>query len=223
MIHSRPFALALRSWAVSTCSKGAAFTTCSNTGLRISNRWKQLPGVTSAGMFGLMSDAPVRVVSCASGGKKAMSTATSPDKENEKDRPSEPESEARLESEREFVLKKIDELVKSNTMVVFIKGTPDAPQCGFSARVCAVLKNFEITEFVFVDVLKIPAVRAELKNYSSWPTIPQIFFEGEFLGGCDVLIEMSENGELKKVADKLHTEAPHTEEPQPDKSKPKTS
>eukprot|EP00923_Selenidium_pygospionis_P006113 GHVN01010518.1.p1 GENE.GHVN01010518.1~~GHVN01010518.1.p1 ORF type:complete len:154 (+),score=16.31 GHVN01010518.1:445-906(+) len=147
MIHSRPFALALRSWAISTCSKG------SNTGLRVSNRWTQLPSVTTAGVFGLMSDAPVRVVSCASGGKKAMSTATSPAKENEK------ESEARLEREREFVLKKIDELVKSNTMVVFIKGTPDAPQCGFSARVCAVLKNFEITEFVFVDVLKIPAVR----------------------------------------------------------------
>src|ERR1700749_559873 len=81
---------------------------------------------------------------------------------------------------------------------LFMKGTPDFPQCGFSARTSKVLKNLGV-QFGHVHVLAEPEVRANLPRYSNWPTFPQLFVKGELIGGCDIVVEMSESGELKKL------------------------
>tara|TARA_B100001750_G_C15469486_1_gene579000 strand:+ start:202 stop:1122 length:921 start_codon:yes stop_codon:yes gene_type:complete len=93
---------------------------------------------------------------------------------------------------------RIDTLVKSNPFVLFMKGRRDAPQCGFSARVVDVLDEY-LPEYETVDVLSDPGIRQGIKDYASWPTIPQLYVHGEFVGGCDIVLEMNENGELEEV------------------------
>jgi|TARA_R110001592_G_scaffold17786_3_gene74375 monothiol glutaredoxin len=93
---------------------------------------------------------------------------------------------------------KIEEMIKENKMILFMKGTPYNPQCGFSARTVQALIECEV-EFSYIDILENPEIRAVLPDVSDWPTFPQLFFEGELLGGCDIITEMHSTGELKKV------------------------
>ena len=88
--------------------------------------------------------------------------------------------------------------IESNEVCLFMKGTPDAPQCGFSMAVTNILKILEVN-FKSVDVLANQNVREGIKVYSDWPTIPQLYVKNEFVGGCDIIKEMYENGELKKI------------------------
>ena len=88
--------------------------------------------------------------------------------------------------------------IKVNDVCLFMKGSPDAPQCGFSLAVANILKVLEVN-FKSVDVLQNQDVRQGIKAYSDWPTIPQLYIKNEFIGGCDIIKEMFENGELKKV------------------------
>jgi monothiol glutaredoxin len=88
--------------------------------------------------------------------------------------------------------------VDNNEVCLFMKGTPDAPQCGFSMAVTNMLKLLEVN-FGSVNVLEDQNVREGIKTFSDWPTIPQLYIKKEFVGGCDIVKEMYENGELKKV------------------------
>ncbi len=92
----------------------------------------------------------------------------------------------------------IKEMVESNRVVLFMKGTKTFPQCGFSARAVEILKKCGV-EFKDVNVLSDPAVRQGIKDFSSWPTIPQVYVDGKFLGGSDILMEMFQSGELQKI------------------------
>lgn len=92
----------------------------------------------------------------------------------------------------------IDEVIKNNDIVLFMKGTPQMPQCGFSQRVCAILGAHQVP-YVSINILLDPAVREGIKVYSDWPTIPQLYVKQEFVGGCDIVSEMHENGELAEV------------------------
>jgi monothiol glutaredoxin len=92
----------------------------------------------------------------------------------------------------------IREVVETNRVVIFMKGTKNFPQCGFSARAVDILKKFNV-EFKDVNVLADPALRQGLKEYSSWPTIPQIYIDGKFVGGSDILAEMFQSGDLAKL------------------------
>ncbi len=95
---------------------------------------------------------------------------------------------------------KIKETVTENPVVLFMKGTKDAPQCGFSSRVAGVL-NFMGVDFQDVNVLADDAVRQGIKDFSDWPTIPQLYVNGEFVGGCDIITEMTLSGELDQLFD----------------------
>lgn len=95
--------------------------------------------------------------------------------------------------------KQIEDKVKSNKVFVFMKGTPQFPQCGFSSRACQVLKAAGVKEFGAFDVLSDDPLWDALEAYTQWPTVPQIFINGEFIGGCDIITEMYENGELQKL------------------------
>ena len=100
------------------------------------------------------------------------------------------------------VTDRIKQDIADNSVVLFMKGTPVFPQCGFSARVVQILTQMGV-KFKGVDVLADPAIRQGVKEFSNWPTIPQLYVKGEFVGGCDIVSEMYENGELKQVlADK---------------------
>mgnify|MGYP001794999084 FL=1 len=94
----------------------------------------------------------------------------------------------------------IDETVKANTVVLFMKGTKSMPQCGFASRVAGVL-NYMGVDYQDVNVLADDAVRQGIKDYSDWPTIPQLYVNGEFVGGCDIITEMTLSGELDKLFD----------------------
>lgn len=97
---------------------------------------------------------------------------------------------------------RIDALVKANPVLLFMKGTPLFPQCGFSSRAVAILNHLGV-EFDSVDVLQDQAVRQGIKAFSDWPTIPQLYVKGEFVGGSDIMMEMYESGELTQLmADK---------------------
>jgi monothiol glutaredoxin len=93
---------------------------------------------------------------------------------------------------------RIDAVVKNNPVVLFMKGTPLFPQCGFSSRAVAILERLGV-EFEGVDVLQDQAVRQGIKAYSDWPTIPQLYVGGEFVGGSDIMMEMYESGELAEL------------------------
>lgn len=92
----------------------------------------------------------------------------------------------------------IDETVKANDVVLFMKGNKAMPQCGFSSRVAGVL-NYMGVEYNDVNVLADDAIRQGIKDYSDWPTIPQLYVKGEFIGGCDIITEMTLSGELDKL------------------------
>tara|TARA_B100001057_G_scaffold389445_1_gene397156 strand:- start:707 stop:1021 length:315 start_codon:yes stop_codon:yes gene_type:complete len=100
------------------------------------------------------------------------------------------------EETKNFIQSNID----NNNVVLFMKGTPDAPQCGFSMAVANILKGLEV-EFAGVNVLADQNLREGIKIYSDWPTIPQLYVNGEFIGGCDIVKEMYQDGELQKVLD----------------------
>lgn len=94
---------------------------------------------------------------------------------------------------------KVEAKVNSAPVVIFMKGTPQFPQCGFSARACQVLKASGVENLVGVDVLSDDPLWEALEAYTEWPTVPQIFVHGKFVGGCDIICEMYENGELKTL------------------------
>ena len=95
---------------------------------------------------------------------------------------------------------KIENLISENDVCLFMKGTPDNPQCGFSMAVSNVLKHLNVN-FKGVDVLQDENLRQGIKEFSDWPTIPQLYVKKEFIGGCDIVKEMFENGELKNYLD----------------------
>ena len=94
--------------------------------------------------------------------------------------------------------KKIENFINENDVCLFMKGTPDAPQCGFSMAVSNVLKHLNI-DFKGVNVLEDESLREGIKKFSDWPTIPQLYVKREFIGGCDIVKEMFEKGDLKKL------------------------
>jgi monothiol glutaredoxin len=98
------------------------------------------------------------------------------------------------------VNERIDELVKNNDVVLFMKGTPLFPQCGFSSKAVAILDHLGVA-YESVDVLQDMEIRAGIKDYSDWPTIPQLYVKGEFLGGSDIMMEMYEAGELQQMVE----------------------
>lgn len=93
---------------------------------------------------------------------------------------------------------RIETLVAGNDVLLFMKGTPLFPQCGFSSRAIAILEHLEV-EFGSVDVLQDPEIRQGIKAYSDWPTVPQLYVKGEFIGGSDIMMEMFEAGELAEL------------------------
>lgn len=100
------------------------------------------------------------------------------------------------------IQQQIDQVVRENDLVLFMKGTPDFPQCGFSGRAVQILTTLE-AKFVGVNVLDSDEVREGVKSYSNWPTIPQLYASGEFIGGSDILMEMYESGELQELLSQL--------------------
>lgn len=99
------------------------------------------------------------------------------------------------------VQEKIRQLVTTNSIVLYMKGTPQAPQCGFSGATVQLLKACGVPDFTSVDVLADPEIRDGIKAYSDWPTVPQLYIKGEFVGGADIVREMYEQGELQKLID----------------------
>ena len=97
------------------------------------------------------------------------------------------------------VQKRIDDLVKSNRVVLFMKGTAQVPMCGFSGRAVQILKACGVQDLQTVNVLEDEAVRQGIKSYANWPTIPQLYVNGEFIGGSDIMMEMYQSGELQQV------------------------
>ncbi len=95
-------------------------------------------------------------------------------------------------------LDRIDQAVKSNPVVIFMKGTPKMPQCGFSSRASQALMACG-EEFAYVNVLSDPEIFQDLPQYANWPTFPQVYINGELIGGCDITLEMYANGELQKM------------------------
>jgi len=96
------------------------------------------------------------------------------------------------------VLDRIKEQVENNKVVIFMKGTPQFPQCGFSSRAADALKQCN-TEFAYVNVLADPEIFENLPRFANWPTFPQLYINGELVGGCDITIELFEKGELQKM------------------------
>ena len=96
------------------------------------------------------------------------------------------------------VNQRIEQQLSSYPVLLYMKGTPDFPQCGFSARVVAALRALE-AKFAYVNIFEDPEVREGLKTYSNWPTFPQLYVNGELIGGCDIAVEMYESGELAEV------------------------
>ena len=93
----------------------------------------------------------------------------------------------------------IKDQITKNKVVLYMKGSPDFPQCGFSANACNILRACGVDEFFSVNVLEDPDIRQGIKKYANWPTIPQLYVNGEFVGGSDIMMEMYQSGELQKV------------------------
>ena len=96
------------------------------------------------------------------------------------------------------IQEQLKEVVDNNEIILFMKGSPDFPQCGFSGRTAQILQACDV-RYASVDVLSDQAVREGIKEFSNWPTVPQLYVRGEFVGGCDIIVEMYESGELQKV------------------------
>lgn len=101
----------------------------------------------------------------------------------------------------EQLKERIEKDIKNNKVMLYMKGTPDEPQCGFSAQVISVLKTYDVP-FKTFNILDDEDIRRGIKEYSDWPTVPQLYVNGEFVGGCDILTEMHNDGELKKILEK---------------------
>lgn len=99
----------------------------------------------------------------------------------------------------EDVLKTIENTIKSNDVVLYMKGNKKIPQCGFSATVVQILEHCGVENFKDINVLADPAVREGIKQFTNWPTIPQLYIKGEFIGGCDIAREMYQSGELQAL------------------------
>ena len=99
------------------------------------------------------------------------------------------------------VKEQIEKDIKDNKVMIYMKGTPDQPMCGFSAQTVSIIKSYNVP-FNTRNVLEDPELRQGIKDYTDWPTIPQVFIDGEFLGGCDIITEMHSNGELAKLIGK---------------------
>jgi monothiol glutaredoxin len=97
------------------------------------------------------------------------------------------------------VLERIKQQVETHPVIIYMKGTPQLPQCGFSSRTAEALKSLEI-EFAYVNVLSDPEIFQNLPRFADWPTFPQVYVDGELIGGCDITLEMHASGELEKVA-----------------------
>ena len=106
-------------------------------------------------------------------------------------------------STQELIKKQVTE----HPVVLYMKGTPDFPQCGFSANVVNILKACGVQDFFSVNVLEDPAIRQGIKEYANWPTIPQLYVKGEFVGGSDIVKEMYQSGELQKLLEGLKQQA----------------
>ncbi|MBH24587.1 MAG: monothiol glutaredoxin, Grx4 family [Myxococcales bacterium] len=111
-------------------------------------------------------------------------------------------SEHKTRSQGGDVQSELAHLVESNKILIFMKGSPQWPQCGFSARAAQILDSFGVS-YAHVNVLEDPEIRQGIKEFSNWPTIPQIYVNGEFLGGSDILLEMYQNGELQDAINEL--------------------
>jgi monothiol glutaredoxin len=96
------------------------------------------------------------------------------------------------------IKQKLKEIIDSSEVCLFMKGVPEAPQCGFSMAVSNILKHLNVN-FKGINILDDEDIRQGIKEYSDWPTIPQLYVKGEFIGGCDIIKEMFESGELKKL------------------------
>ncbi|MDP3727837.1 MAG: Grx4 family monothiol glutaredoxin [bacterium] len=94
--------------------------------------------------------------------------------------------------------KQIEDMIKKNKIFIFMKGTPDAPECGFSMRTIEILKSYKV-EFGYFNILEDEEIRQAVKEYSNWPTIPQVYINGRFIGGCDITEELHKSGKLKKL------------------------
>lgn len=97
----------------------------------------------------------------------------------------------------------IKDQVTKHKVVLYMKGTPDFPQCGFSANTVNILRACGVDDLFTVNVLENPEIRSGIKEYANWPTIPQLYVRGEFVGGCDIMREMYEDGELQKLLEGL--------------------
>ncbi len=98
------------------------------------------------------------------------------------------------------IIEELKSTISDNPVLLFMKGSPDFPQCGFSMRTAEALKACNV-EFTYVDVLASPEVRANLPKISNWPTFPQVFINGELIGGCDITLELFQKGELQKMVE----------------------
>ncbi len=96
------------------------------------------------------------------------------------------------------IQQQLKQVIEENEIILFMKGTPEFPQCGFSGRTAQILEACDV-KYASVNVLADDTVREGIKKYSSWPTVPQLYVRGEFIGGCDIMMEMYENGELEKL------------------------
>ncbi|MFQ5660014.1 MAG: Grx4 family monothiol glutaredoxin [Gammaproteobacteria bacterium] len=96
------------------------------------------------------------------------------------------------------VIEQIKQMIAENQVLLFMKGTPDFPQCGFSMRTVEALKACQV-EFAYIDILAAPEVRANLPGISNWPTFPQVFVNGELIGGCDIILDLFQKGELQQM------------------------
>ena len=104
------------------------------------------------------------------------------------------------------IFERIDQQVKSHPIVLYMKGTPQFPQCGFSSRTVQALAATG-ARFAYVNILEDPEIRQFLPRYANWPTFPQLYINGELVGGCDITLEMYENGELQKMVDAVASAA----------------
>ncbi|CAL4319756.1 Glutaredoxin 4 [Buchnera aphidicola (Pterocallis alni)] len=100
------------------------------------------------------------------------------------------------------ILKKIQKQIQDNSILIYMKGSPDSPSCGFSARAVQAIKSFNV-KFAYIDVLQHEDIRSALPKYANWPTFPQLWVNGELIGGCDIILKMFKSGELKNILLKI--------------------
>ena len=124
-----------------------------------------------------------------------------------------------MSTTNEEIRKFLEEAIAENEVMLFMKGTPDAPRCGFSMRTSAALNSLGV-KYAALDILPDPRIRQELSAISDWPTIPQVFVDGKLVGGCDIVTEMYETGELAEL---LGVEQPEDEPQAPEAAAPQTA